>query len=366
VCASGEEERTVQLSDLGWNPFFEQQLTDEDRTAAVVARVIWEGRGAYRLSTGREEWIGELTGRLRHEAAARVDLPTVGDWVVGSIRSGESRAMIQRVLARRTQFSRRSAGRANDEQLVAANIDTVLLVTSLNRDFNIRRMERYLALTWASGAMPAIVLNKADDCDDPEAWRSEMAESAIGVPVMITSAIRGDGLDQLAVFLRTSGTTALLGSSGVGKSSLINALLGESRQRVGAIREDDDRGRHHTTSRQLFVLPGGGVLLDTPGMRELRLWDADEGLEHAFADIQGLAERCRFRDCTHDTEPGCAVTGAVSDGSLDAERVESYRKLQREEAFLHAQQDERARAERARAAKLGSKAIKNLYKLRGR
>jgi ribosome biogenesis GTPase len=237
----------VHLSDWGWNPFFENQLTDEERAAATPARVVWEGRGAYRVSSGPDMRLAELTGRLRHDAASRADLPTVGDWVLTSSIPGETRATIQRVLARRTRFSRRGAGRPADEQLVAANVDTVLLVTSLNRDFNVRRIERYLALTWESGASPVIVLNKADLCDDPEAWRSEAVAPAIGVAIVITSAVRGDGLDELADRVRCGGTTALLGSSGVGKSSLINAIIGEARQGVGEIRVDDDRGRHHTT-----------------------------------------------------------------------------------------------------------------------
>ena len=356
----------MQLSDWGWDPFFENQLTDEERSSTTPARVVWEGRGAYRVASATGEWLAELTGRLRHTVTSRADLPAVGDWVVASTRRSDARATIQRLLARRTRFSRRGAGRPSDEQLVAANVDTVLLVTSLNRDFNLRRLERYLALAWESGATPVIVLNKADVCEEPEAWRSEAASSAIGVPVLITSAIRGDGLSELAALVRAGGTTALLGSSGVGKSSLINAILGESRQRVGEIRADDDRGRHQTTSRQLFAVQGGGVLLDTPGMRELQLWDAGGGLDHAFADIEALAEECRFRDCSHATEPGCAVTEAAAGGALDEGRLESYRKLRREEAFLRSQQDERARAERTRLAKQGSRAIRNLYKLKGK
>jgi ribosome biogenesis GTPase len=270
------------------------------------------------------------------------------------------------VLTRRTAFSRRAAGRWTDEQIVAANVDTVLLVTSLNRDFNLRRIERYLALAWESGANPVVVLNKADLSADPGAWRLETASATAGVPVVITSAARGDGLSDLAEIVRNGGTTALLGSSGVGKSTLINALLGDSRQHVREIREGDDRGRHGTTSRQLFLVPGGGVLIDTPGMRELQLWDAQSGLEHAFADIDELARTCRFRDCSHDAEPGCAVTGAVAEGRLDSGRLDSYRRLQREERFLESRLDEGARADRSRYAKQMSRALRQSYKLRQR
>lgn len=356
----------MQLTELGWHPFFDQQLTADERASRTPARVIWEGRGAYRVSSGDDEWRAEPSGRLRHEAASRADLPTTGDWVLIAARPREGRAIIHRVLARRTVFSRKSAGRTSDPQIVAANVDTVLLVTSLNRDFNLRRLERYLALVWESGANPIVVLSKADLCDDPDAWRLEARSATAGVPVVITSAARGDGLDELASVVRSGGTTALVGSSGVGKSTLINALLGDVRQTVLPIRDGDDRGRHSTTSRQLFPVPGGGILLDTPGMRELQLWDAEAGLEHAFSDIEALAEACQFRDCSHETEPGCAVRGAVDSGSLEQERLESYRKLKKEEAFLDARQDEHARAERSRRAKQGSKALKNLYKLRRR
>jgi ribosome biogenesis GTPase / thiamine phosphate phosphatase len=349
----------VSLNTLGWNSFFEQQLTSADPQSWTPARVVWQGRGAYRLSAGGDEWLAALAGRLRHEAASGADLPTVGDWVLAE--SG----IIHRLLTRRTAFSRKIAGRASDEQIVAANVDTVLLVTSLNRDFNPRRLERYLMLAWESGANPFIVLNKADLCEDAEGSRRRAESAAAGVGLLVTSAVRGDGLGELAQIVTRGGTTALLGSSGVGKSSLINALLGERRQAVLGIREQDGRGRHSTTARQLFLAPGGGVLIDTPGMRELQLWDAEDGLEHAFSDINTLAEHCRFRDCSHHREPGCAVKAAVAGGQLDPSRLDSYQRLKREERYLRAREEE-GHPERGRGARAGSKALKQLYKLRRR
>ena len=352
------------LDVLGWTSFFEQQVTDTERAAWSPARVVWEGRDRYRISGGEDEWHASLSGRLRHTAVSRADLPAVGDWVLAAVRPAEGTATIHRVLARKSCFSRAAAGRSTEVQIVAANIDTVLIVTSCNRDFNLRRLERYLALAWESGATPVVVLNKADLFEgDVERWYADIGPVMQGVPVAITSAVRGDGLADLREILRSSGTTALLGSSGVGKSTLINALTGDSGQEVLPIRDGDDRGRHSTTARQLFCLPGGGILIDTPGMRELQLWDAARGLDQAFADVESLAAACRFRDCSHGSEPGCAVLAAVERGELEAGRLDSYHRLRREDAFLQSRHDERTQSERTRIAKQGSKAAKQFYKL---
>lgn len=353
------------LNDLGWDSFFDQQLTSEDRQHGVPARVIWESRERYRLSTGEAEWQAELAGRLRHTAESRPDLPTVGDWVLAATQEG-GRATIHRVLTRRSRFSRTAAGRATEEQIAAANVDTAFVVTSLNLDFNARRIERYLALIYESGARPAIILTKADLCGDPDRVRLEAGSVAPDVPILVTSVVTGTGVADLQDVARTAGTSALLGSSGVGKSALINALLGSDVQRLAPVREHDDRGRHATTSRQLFCLPRGGILIDTPGMRELRLWDAGEGLLRAFDDIEALAEGCRFRDCAHHSEPGCAVTLAVSEGRLPPERLDSYRRLQREEQFWQSRHDEGSRLERHRRERLLGKAQRDAYKKRGR
>lgn len=354
------------LDDLGWDSFFDGQVTDDERARWTPARVVWEGRERYRLSTGGAEWRSELSGRLRHAAASNADLPAVGDWVLAGLRPAEGAATIYRILTRRSRFSRVAAGRSAEEQVVAANIDTVLLVTSLNRDLNLRRVERYLALTWESGAKAIIVLNKADLCPDPEAWRHEMASASQGVPVFVTSAMSGDGMAALTEIIRTGGTSAFLGSSGVGKSTLINALLGDGRQDVKPIRGRDGRGRHTTTSRQLFRVPDGGIVIDTPGLRELQLWDAEDGLEHAFADIEALADGCRFRDCSHAGEPGCAVASAVEGGQLTAGRLASYHRLQREGRYLESRLDEGARSERTRKAKQIVRAVRLQNRLRQR
>jgi len=355
------------LDALGWSSFFAQQVTDTDRAAWSPARVVWEGRDLYRISGGDADWHASLAGRLRHVAGSRADLPAVGDWVLAAVRPAEGTATIHRVLDRKSCFSRTAAGRSTEVQIVAANIDTVLIVTSCNLDCNLRRLERYLALAWESGATPVVVLNKSDlHAGEPDRTYAEIASVAQGVPVAITSAVRGDGLAELSEIVRSSGTTALLGSSGVGKSTLINALIGESRQDVLPVRDSDDRGRHSTTARQMFCLPAGGILIDTPGMRELQLWDADEGLDQTFADIGSLAAACRFRDCSHETEPGCAVVAAAERGELHPARLESYQRLRREDAFLQSRHDERAQSERTRIARQGSKAAKQFYKLRRR
>jgi ribosome biogenesis GTPase / thiamine phosphate phosphatase len=347
------------LKELGWCERFEKQLANE--AGLAPARVAEENRELYRVFCEQGEFLAELSGKLRHEIGSRADFPAVGDWVLVQLRSGENRATIQRVLQRGGKFSRKIAGRKTEEQIVAANVDVVFLVSSLNREFNPRRIERYLTLAWDSGARPVIVLNKADLCENAEAFRAEAEDAAMGARVILASAVRGDGLGDLEAILQTGTTAALLGSSGVGKSSLINALLDEQQLLTRAVRESDDRGRHTTSSRQLIVVPRGGVLIDTPGMRELQLWDAGEGIGHAFGEIAELAEDCKFRDCRHQSEPGCAVREA-----MDARRLANYHKLVREERFLEAKQDAAVRSERRKQLRKLMRSVNQLYRDRAR
>jgi ribosome biogenesis GTPase len=347
----------MQLSSLGWDSIFASSFETHAREGLVPARVTADLGPLFRLMGADGERLGEPSGRLRHGAASRAELPAVGDWVAVRPQPG-ARAVIHAVLPRRTCFSRKTAGATVEQQVVAANVDTVFLMTGLDGDFNPRRIERALLLAWESGATPVVVLNKADLCDDVDARVREVEALALGVPVVVVSAAEGAGLRALEAWLAPGRTVALLGSTGVGKSTLTNRLLGEERQATRAVRAGDDRGRHTTTRRELIALPGGAVLLDTPGMRELSLWAGDEGLRAAFDDVETLARGCAFRDCSHQAEPRCAVRAAVSDGRLPGERLASYFKLQAELRSLHVRQDLGAQADERRRWKAIHKAAR--------
>ena len=332
----------MNLATLGWNPLLDQHFEGFRSQGLSPARVAREYGQCYLVLCEQGELSAQVSGKLRHSAVERSDLPAVGDWVAIRPRFDEGKATIHAVLPRKSKFSRKTAGDITEEQVVATNVDTVFLVSGLDGDFNVRRIERYLTLAWEGGANPVIVLNKMDLCADVDAHVAEVELIAFGVPIHPVSAKEKRGLDALRHYLQPGETAALLGSSGVGKSTLINSLLGVERQRVGSVREFDGKGRHVTSHRELVLLPGGGVLIDNPGMREIQLWGDEEGLAEGFADIEKLAAQCRFRDCRHDGEPGCAIGEVLESGTLDAGRWRSYLKLQRELKYLESRQDQKA------------------------
>ena len=297
----------------------------------TVGRITLQEKGMYRIRTITGEQKALVSGKFQFDAQLVSDYPAVGDYVMASCADPDT-AIIHQVLPRRSLFVRKAAGTSKTEQVVAANIDTVFLCMSLNNDFNLRRLERYLAVAWESGASPVVVLTKADLCADLSQKQREVESIAMGVDILTTSAMESDGYRQIVPYLTEGRTVAFVGSSGVGKSTLINRLLGEERLATDGLR-NDDKGHHTTTHRELLFLPNGAMVIDTPGMRELGMWDAASGVEQAFGDIEELAARCRFRNCSHAGEPGCAVRAALESGHLDAGRWQSYQKLKNENSY---------------------------------
>ncbi|BAZ48689.1 hypothetical protein NIES4103_12980 [Nostoc sp. NIES-4103] len=349
----------MNLNGLGWSDFFAHSFEPYRQQGFSVGRVAIGYRNTYTLYSEQGELSAEITGKLRHRATQPQEFPAVGDWVVIRVRESEGRATIHEILPRKSKFSRKTVGSKTEEQIVAANVDTIFLVSGLDGDFNPRRIERYLILAWESGANPVIVLNKADLCNSLEECLAQVEAVAIGVPIVVLSATNGQGLDALQPYLKPGQTVALLGSSGVGKSTITNQLKGKAVQAVQAVRQGDDRGRHTTTQRELILLPTGGLIMDTPGMREIQIWSGDDGLQETFADIETLIQKCRFRNCQHNHEPGCAVQQALAEGKLDYSRFLSYQKLQKELNYLVRKQDQRSQiAEKERWKKI-HKAMRN-------
>jgi ribosome biogenesis GTPase len=333
------------LTQLGWDTFFQKHFEKLKMPGSVPARVISESKGYYQLFSQYGELTAKISGKMRYHARTEKQYPAVGDWVIIKPLVDEQKGIIQAILPRKSKFSRKVAGERTEEQVVSANIDTVFIVNGLDgsRNLNLRRIERYLTLAWSSGATPVIVLNKVDLCSDVDVCIRNVEAIAPSIPIHPVSAKERLGLGSLGNYLTKGNAVAFIGSSGVGKSALINALLSVERQDTGEVREDDRMGRHTTTKRELILLPGGGMVIDTPGMREIQMWASEEDIQGTFCDIEMLAKECRFSDCSHNVESGCAVRAAIYNGELDPARLESHRKLQKELAYLASREDDSTR-----------------------
>lgn len=352
-----ESDETPSLASLGWNNFFQQQLIGVEDP--LPARVIRQDLGRYQLISELGLFTGILPGKARLNKN-KAERPTVGDWVLVSRQEHGEEVIIDHLLERNTKFSRKEAGEKFSEQVVAANIDVVFVVTGLDENFNPKRIERYLLLCQTSGAMPVVILNKADLCTDIDDKVDQVKAVASHAPIHVVSALSTNDIEPLHQYVSNGMTVAVMGSSGVGKSTLINALLGYDHFKTGAVRDTDSKGRHTTTHRELCPIPSGGMIIDTPGMRELQVWSDEQHLAETFDDIEDLTRHCKFSDCQHQSEPGCAVQEAIRSDALNEERWQSYQKYLRELAFLNEQQDINAKLQRKAGYRKLSKMIRNL------
>lgn len=322
------------LNDLGWNDELEKQF-EELKYSYDVGRVAAQYKGLYRLYCNHREIFAAPSGRMIGLAETQGDYPAVGDWVIiDKVGSDDDRAVIRGILKRKSKFSRKCAGNRIEEQIVAVNIDTIFITMSLNQNYNIRRLERYITMAWESGAAPVVLLTKSDLCQNVYDRLEETERVAIGIDVYSVSSITGLGINEIKRYIKPGKTVTFIGSSGVGKSTIINKLLGEERLCTKEISSFGDRGKHTTTNRELIVLPNGGIVIDTPGMRELHILDADEGISTAFDDIESISSNCKFSDCTHTVEPKCAIKEAIRDGILSEDRYKNYIKMKKEAEYF--------------------------------
>lgn len=350
------------LNFLGWDEFFENNFKHYEQLQLCAARVAVENKTNYLLYTSFGEASGEISGKLYFNSEASSELPKVGDWVTVSLFDDNSKAIIHNVLPRKTKISRKSADKKTEEQIIAANIDVVFIVQSLDENFNINRMERYLAAVKQSGALPVAVLNKSDICEDADYKKQLIEKVQQGLDVINVSALTGGGVDCLRKYFCLGKTIVFVGSSGVGKSSLINYITGVETQRTNSMSDATSKGKHTTTKRELIVLPDGGLLIDTPGMREFGLWDAEEGLSKTFSGFEELALKCKYKDCTHTHETNCAVVEAVETGIVSKQQYENYLKMRKEIKYLETKQDIFAKLEEKRKWKNINKEIKRYFK----
>jgi len=363
----------MKLEDLGWNDYFKTQFKNyEMKDVLEPARVSQEHKGLYKLMNSEGEYLAEISGKMRYTSIHYSDFPAVGDWVIAKIYAEEKKAIIHGLLTRKNKFSRKavlsggmpdSQGKT-EEQVLAANINTVFLVNGLDSDFSLRRIERYMTTVYDSNMNPVIVLNKTDLVKNPMDYINRVESIAFGVPVIPVCGIDNSGIDNLWEYIRPGDTIVLLGSSGVGKSTIINRLYGMDRQRVNSVRKFDQKGRHTTTTRELMVLPEGGILIDTPGMRELQPWKGEKDTANAFADIESLSDKCRFRNCNHESDSGCSVLEALEKKHLDSGRYENYIQMKKEARYLETRVEKRAQLVEKKRWKTISKFQKQLKKSR--
>ena len=321
----------INIKKYGFSKSFSNGILQDNQL--TPARILSQEKGFYRIISDKGKKLAEVSGKFQFQTTVSSDYPAVGDFVLVNWNESGNSAIIESLLPRKSAFIRKAAGGSQQEQVVAANIDIVFLCMALNNDFNLRRMERYISIAWDSGAMPVVVLTKSDLCDDLEQKLAEVSTIAFGVDVLVTTSTEENGYEELLPFISEGKTIAFIGSSGVGKSTLINRLLGKELLKTNGLR-NDDKGRHTTTHRELFLLPSGGMVIDTPGMREFGMWDNDTGIERTFMDIEELAAQCKFRNCTHTNEPGCAIQKALTTGKLEINRWQSYQKLKAENDYM--------------------------------